>query len=86
MQETRGKHIRAATLDGKPQLKRLQAQLEQKAQAEIAQAAASASAAAAVASNDTVVEDEDARIEKELAQMKEDRLKAIQALPRSVWS
>ncbi len=41
---------------------------------------------ATVTSNDTVIEDADARIERELAQMKEDRLKAIQALPRSVWS
>ena len=31
------------------------------------------------------LEDEDARIERELAKMKEDRLKAIQALPSSVW-
>ena len=30
--------------------------------------------------------DDDARIERELAKIKEDRLKAIQALPRSVWS
>ena len=31
------------------------------------------------------LEDEDARIERELAKMREDRLKAIQALPSSVW-
>lgn len=30
-------------------------------------------------------EDENARIEQELAKMKDDRLKAIQALPSSVW-
>lgn len=90
MQEARGKRIRAASLDGKPSLKRLQATLEEKAQAESALAAASAAALgqtdATVTSNDTIIEDEDARIERELAQMKEDRLKAIQALPRSVWS
>ncbi len=90
MQEARGKRIRAASLDGKPSLKRLQAKLEEKAQAESALAAASAAVLgqtdATVTSNDTVIEDADARIERELAQMKEDRLKAIQALPRSVWS
>ena len=90
MQEARGKRIRAASLDGKPSLKRLQAKLEEKAQAESAVAAASAAVLgqtdATVTSNDTVIEDADARIERELAQMKEDRLKAIQALPRSVWS
>ncbi len=90
LQEARGKRIRAASMDGKPSLKRLQAKLEEKAQAESALAAASAAALgqteAAVTSNDTIVEDEDVRIERELAQMKEDRLKAIQALPRSVWS
>ena len=90
LQEARGKRIRAASLDGKPSLKRLQATLEEKAQAESALAAASAAALgqtdATVTSNDTIIEDEDARIERELAQMKEDRLKAIQALPRSVWS
>ncbi|KAA6424982.1 MAG: hypothetical protein FRX49_05156 [Trebouxia sp. A1-2] len=90
MQEARGKRIRAASVDGKPSLKRLQAKLEEKVQAESALAAASAAALgqtdATVTSNDTVTEDEDARIERELAQMKEDRLKAIQALPRSVWS
>ncbi|KAL0023119.1 hypothetical protein WJX77_003889 [Trebouxia sp. C0004] len=90
VQEARGMRIRAASLDGKPSLKRLQAKLEEKPQAESALAAASAAVLdqtdAAVTSNDTVIEDEDARIERELAQMKEDRLKAIQALPRSVWS
>ncbi len=89
-QETRGKRIRAASVDGKPSLKRLQAKLEEKAQAESALAAASAAALgqtdATATANDTVIEDEDAKIERELAQMKEDRLKAIQALPRSVWS
>ena len=31
------------------------------------------------------LEDDDVRIERELAKMREDRLKAIQALPSSVW-
>ncbi len=90
LQDARGKRIRAASLDNKPSLKRLQAKLEEKAQVESALAAASAAALgqtdAAATSNDTVIEDEDVRIERELAQMKADRLKAIQALPRSVWS
>ena len=30
-------------------------------------------------------DDQDAAIEKDLAQMKEDRLKAIQALPKNIW-
>ncbi len=90
LQDARGKRIRAASLDNKPSLKRLQAKLEEKAQVESALAAASAAALgqtdAAATSNDTVIEDEDVRIERELAQMKADRLKAIQALPRSVWA
>ena len=88
LQDARGKRIRAASLDNKPSLKRLQAKLEEKAQVEsaLASAAALGQTDAAATSKYTVIEDEDVRIERELAQMKADRLKAIQALPRSAWS
>jgi len=87
IQDLRGKRMRAAAMDGKPSLKRLQTKLEEKAQTAAAAAAAAAQTEAGAASNDTaIVEDEDALIEKDLVKMKEDRLKAIQALPRSVWS
>ena len=78
--------------EGTPSLKRLQATLD--AQGNKAQASATAAAttesqkqpADALASSATDEESEDVRIERELAKMKDDRLKAIQTLPRSVWS
>lgn len=83
-QDVRAKHVR--TLDGKPSLQRLHTQLQEKAQTETAAAVAGAQTqSTGAAAGDTAV-DEDTLIEQDLAKIKEDRLKAIQALPRSVWS
>lgn len=70
-----------------PSLKRLQAQPDQqigKAQA-VATAANSHQQIIDTIGSQAAQADENARIERELAKMKEDRLKAIQALPSSVW-
>lgn len=84
LQDVRAKHVR--TLDGKPSLQRLHTQLQEKAQTETAAAVAGAQTqSTGAAAGDTAV-DEDTLIEQDLAKIKEDRLKAIQALPRSVWS
>lgn len=70
LQDATGKPLRLAN---KPQLKRLQG----KSTAEDQQQAQPVVAGSA---------QDDALIEKDLAQMKADRLKRIQALPSTVWS
>lgn len=78
------------TIEGTPTLKRLQTKMDEqkgKAQATAAVEADPQSQPSDAADGSHGGEvDDDARIERELAKMKEDRLKAIQALPRSVWS
>ena len=83
-QDARSKRLR--TTAGTASLKRLQAHMdEQKGSVQAAAADSQAQPADAQTVSQLPLEDEDARIERELVQMKEDRLKAIQALPRSVW-
>lgn len=78
---------RVTAHQGTASLKRLQAQTDQ--QNGKAQGAATEADSQQQASDRNGLqvgqEDENARIEQELAQMQDDRLKAIQALPSSVW-
>lgn len=69
-----------------PSVKKLQASVdEQKGSVQAAAANTDQQFSSAQTGSRLPLEDEDARIERELAKMKEDRLKAIQALPSSVW-
>ena len=75
LQDVKGKPLR---LSNKAQLKRLQSRpsdvnIEEQPQAEVGAVA-------------TTTEAEDAAIEQDLAQIKAERLKRIQALPSTVWT
>lgn len=74
------------TTEGMPSVEKLQASVdEQKGSVQAAAASFDQQLSSAQTGSRLPLEDEDARIERELAKMKEDRLKAIQALPSSVW-
>lgn len=74
------------TTEGTPSVKKLQVNVdEQKGSAQAAAANTDQQVSSAQTGSRLPLEDEDARIERELAKMKEDRLKAIQALPSTVW-
>lgn len=74
------------TKEGTLPLKKLHAKMdEQKANVQAEAANSQQQPSSAQTGSHLPLEDEDARIERELAKMKEDRLKAIQALPSRVW-
>ncbi|KAL3139453.1 hypothetical protein ABBQ38_003783 [Trebouxia sp. C0009 RCD-2024] len=84
---TGGGNNRVKASQGRASVKQLQAQTDQqngKAQGTATEADSQQQAFDGIGLQ-VGQEDENARIEQELAKMKDDRLKAIQALPSSVW-